>query len=116
MSDLKVKKVRGLGLGVFANKNFKRGNLIEKCPVLLCPGLYLLRNHLFSWSKGRRVIALGNGSLYNHSFSPNAVYHHDYKNKCIRFFARRNIKKGEEIRVNYNGNPFSLEKVWFEVE
>ena len=109
------------GRGVFALKNFKKGEIIEKCPIILLNKKDLvfldktpLYDYYFSWVKGGGVIALGFGSIYNHSYEPNAVYKKDVKNNLLIFKALRNIKKGEEINVNYNGDPKNKEKVWFE--
>lgn len=52
------------------------------------------------------AIALGFGSIYSHSYEPNATYKKRFKNKTIDFIAIKDIKKGGEITVNYNyGNP-----------
>ena len=60
------------------------------------------------------VIALGYGSMYNHSYEPNAKYKRNFSNQTITFVAIKPIKKREEITVNYNGDPINQEKVWFE--
>ena len=52
------------------------------------------------------AIALGFGSIYNHSYEPNATYKKKSESKVIDFVAIKGIKKDEEITVNYNyGNP-----------
>ncbi|PJE76536.1 hypothetical protein COV05_04170 [Candidatus Uhrbacteria bacterium CG10_big_fil_rev_8_21_14_0_10_48_16] len=53
-------------------------------------------------------------SLYNHSYEPNAKYDKDFVNNRIVFTSVKTVKKGEEITVNYNGDPDKKEKVWFE--
>ena len=60
------------------------------------------------------ALALGYGSLYNHSFRPNARYD-DVGPQTKEFTAMRDIAPGEEITVNYNGEPTSRAAVWFEV-
>lgn len=52
--------------------------------------------------------------MYNHSYNPSAQYIKDFKNNLIRFVAIKDIEEGEEIFVNYNGDPLNQEKVWFE--
>ena len=62
------------------------------------------------------AIALGFGSIYNHSYEPNATYKIKPKEKIIEFVAIKNIEKNNEITVNYNfGNPKDKTPLWFEV-
>ena len=106
-------KISRAGRGVFARSPIKKGELIEECPVLVLPRKdyitakkMLLRDYYFLWGTTTCVICLGFGSLYNHSYEPNATYKKNIKQRTIRFSAIKDIKKGEEITVNYNyGNP-----------
>ena len=66
-------------------------------------------------SRGRGVFALGYGSIYNHSYSPNARYVKHFDRRTIDFIALWDIAAGEEIPTNYNGVPDSKKMVWFEV-
>ena len=52
----------------------------------------------------------------NHSFIPNVKYQYEYETQTIEFVAIENIKRGEELTVNYNGIVEDLSPVWFEVE
>ena len=60
------------------------------------------------------ALALGFGSLYNHSYRPNARYD-DVGRQAKAFTALRDIAAGEEVTVNYNGEPGLRRRVWFEV-
>ncbi len=60
------------------------------------------------------VVALGYGSLYNHSYSPNARYE-DANPRTKLFIALRDIQPGEEIVVNYNADPNDRSDVGFAV-
>ena len=60
------------------------------------------------------ALALGYGSLYNHSYQPNARYD-DESGQTKVFTAIRDIEAGEEITVNYNGEPEDESPVGFEV-
>ena|SRR3989338_6031497 len=101
------------GRGCFARSLIKKGEVIEECPVLVLPRKdYVtakkmsLRDYYFLWRKVTCVICLGFGSLYNHSYEPNATYKKNIKQQTIKFVAIKDIMKGEEITVNYNyGNP-----------
>lgn len=46
------------------------------------------------------------GSLINHSYQPNAYL--KWKDKKWYVVASRNIKKGEEITLNYNNTPWYI--------
>lgn len=92
--------------------------LIERVPVLVVPADELrssqLADYAFTWSRARVAIALGYGSLYNHSYTPNAQYR-DIGRHAKEFIALRDIVAGEEITVNYNGDPQDRTPVDFEV-
>jgi SET domain-containing protein len=60
------------------------------------------------------AVALGYGSLYNHSYQPNARYD-DESGQTKVFRAIRDIAPGEEIVVNYNGEPGDETPVWFKL-
>lgn len=117
MTSIFVKSVQGKGRGVFAGQRIKSGTLIEVCPVILFKVLqgesHLLEEYAFRWSKTKVAIALGNGSLYNHSYEPNAEYVQDTKSKCILVYARIDIPKGTEICFNYNGRHDDMSPLWF---
>lgn len=51
------------------------------------------------------AIAFGFGSLYNHSYQPNARYVKRIAERTLDYVAIRDIQCGEEITVNYNGRP-----------
>lgn len=111
------------GLGVFAARDFEADEIIEVCPVILFPKseLALIRqtkldDYYFDWGEDGEwyAMALGYGSLYNHSYEPNAEYGMDFDARTIDFYCIRPIKAGEEITINYNGDPNINTPVWFE--
>jgi len=105
------------GLGVFATKNFKKGEIIEVCPIINVIGneeaILLAKSaevgeFVFETKEGN-ALSLGYGSFYNHSYEPNADYkaiHLESVNReALQIMAWRPIKKGAEILINYNGDP-----------
>lgn len=111
------------GRGVFAARDIDKDEIIEICPVLLFPKSELpymrqtiLDDYYFDWGDNGELYAvcLGYGSLYNHSYEPNAEYGMDFGAQTIDFYALRPIAAGEEIFVNYNGEADCKDKVWFE--
>lgn len=110
--------VAGAGRGVFAEIPIPKGSLIESCPVV---ALYHpkersrlrktgLVNYYFLWGEHRNqpAICLGWGSIYNHSYTPNARYEKVMNEERMDFYAVTDIAPGEEIVVNYNGAPDDL--------
>jgi uncharacterized protein len=57
---------------------------------------------------------LGYVSVYNHDYRSNAEYEMDFDANSIRIKTVREIKKGEEIFINYNGTWNDETPVWFE--
>jgi SET domain-containing protein len=117
---IEVKQVRGKGRGVFARRPIEAGEVIETCPVLVLPAGSVedfsagVGAYVFEWGRGKLALALGYGSLYNHSYRPNARYE-DLGDRTKLFTAIRDIAAGEEITVNYNGEPEDQAPVGFEV-
>ena len=119
---IEVKRVKGKGRGVFARRLIRQGEVIERVPVLVlpteevknCEGWSGLAGYCFLWGEGTLALALGYGSLYNHSYQPNARYD-DESGQTKVFTAIRDIEAGEEITVNYNGEPEDETPVGFKV-
>ena len=98
------------GWGVFAKEDIMEGEVFEECPILTLPiekgeVTSLLIDYRFNWPQGNdwqeQVLALGYGSLYNHSNDPNAFWVSDIENRIFKFVSNREIKQGEEIFVWY---------------
>ena len=109
---------------MFASKDFRRGEIIETCYIIECPeqdteliNETFLYNYYFNWGPKRNkvAIALGYGSLYNHSSEPNARYIKDLEKNLLIIKCLKPIKKGEEITIHYQDNPDDKTPVWFEV-
>jgi hypothetical protein len=115
----------GKGRGVFALKDFKNGEIVENCPVINITATErkrvektIFNFYIYPWRSTRSgCLVLGFGSLYNHSFTPNADWKQNFKTQSMVFRAIKTIKKGEEITVNYNGEPDDATEIdWFEVK
>jgi SET domain-containing protein len=103
------------GWGVFATQDINKDEIIEVCPVLFLPAKrgeinYTLVDYAFQWPRTddwqNFVVALGYGSLYNHSNTPNANWTNDVENKTFIFFSTKPIKKGEEIFIYYGDENY----------
>lgn len=115
---IEVKKTKQKGRGVFALKNFKKNETVEKCPVIILTGREdieiqktILGRYVYEWNPDDSAVILGYGFIYNHSYTPNTFYKRDFKNNLMIYKALKNISKGEEITINYNGNPNDLNPV-----
>lgn len=107
------------GRGVFASTDIKAGEIIEDCPILELSQhnghlmqQTLLVNYLFEWGKSV-ALCLGFGSIYNHSYEPNATYTKHQEDEKIVFSSIQDIEKGQEITINYHhGNPNDKSPLW----
>ena len=111
------------GRGVFTSEIITKDTLIEICPVLYLPkkDIELLKqtvinDYYFEWGKNLEggAFAMGYGSLYNHSFEPNAYYDVDMEAHLLMVYAWTNIPSGTEICFNYNGDPEDANELWFD--
>jgi len=110
------------GNGVFAIKEFKKGDTIEIAPVILVPveeKALLQTTSLFSYyfliNNAEIPIAVGLGytSLYNHAYQANAGYGISLREALITIKACRPILLNDEIVLNYNGSPDDETPVYF---
>ena len=114
------------GRGCFARRAILAGEIIERAPAIVLPPdgpiaaqVTELDAYAFDWPSagpGACAIVLGYGSLYNHSYTPNAVYVRDHEHAELTVVALRDIAAGEEVVFNYNRIPDDRDPVWFEVE
>ncbi len=114
------------GRGIYAKTDINKDEIIEICPVVIIsenevPHLRKTKlvNYYFMWGVNpekddhKAAICLGFGSIYNHSYTPSATYLKRIDQDAIEFIAVKDIKKDEEITVNYNyGNPDDKTTLW----
>ncbi len=107
--------------GVFAQQQIKKGECIEICPILRISKDDTAAIHeeslvsymfYFGDKKDEALIALGFGSLYNHTDIPNAQYTIKSEENIIEFTAVKDIQKDEEITVTYAKEENT--PLWFE--
>ncbi len=112
-----------MGRGIFTSKKIAADTVIEIAPVIvmsmedkLLLDKTLLHNYIFEWGKekDRCCMALGLVPIYNHSYQSNCEYFMDFEDDTILIKTVRNIKSGEELTINYNGDWNDAAKVWFE--
>jgi uncharacterized protein len=122
LSCLFISESVNRGRGVFTSEPIASGTTIENSPVIVLNreervllDQTLLHDYIFLWGPDENecCVALGYLSVYNHDYKSNAEYVMDFSERNIRITAVRNIKKGEEIFINYNGNWNNPKRVWF---
>ena len=101
-------KIPNAGYGVFARKDFKKGDIIERAPFLEINTPYNneLIHYVFqsNFNPNKSLIVFGFGSMYNHSLQPNIIYSINPKlpsDRIFTFQAYKDIKKDEELYINY---------------
>jgi SET domain-containing protein len=122
ISSLTIASSPKRGRGVFTTKNLKKGAVIEISPVIVLTEKErktiektLLFHYVFEWGddKKKAALALGYISLYNHSYDANCEYEMEFGKKLMTIRTVKNIKKGEELFINYNAVPNDKTKIWF---
>ncbi len=109
------------GRAVFAGRDFTKGELIEAAPVLVQPDPFhsltpLVQRIVYNWQQLTQAksyssgLIYGYGSIYNHNNPANMRYEANANDHVMSYYAARDIKKDEELTVNYNdtmGGPVS---------
>ena len=119
---------KGKGKGAFAKKDIKKNTVIDIANVILISDndykkvkKTVLYDYCYIWEDPKHkpdfknAITLSISQFINHSYKPNIKYLYDYKEKAIEYSAIKDIKKGEELTVNYNGLVSDKSPVWFNV-
>ena len=123
-SFLYLKSVTNKGRGIFTREKIAANTLIEESPVIVMSAedrnlldKTLLHDYIFEWgdNKDKCCMALGFIPIYNHSYASNCEYFMDFEKEIIQVKTVREIEKGEELTINYNGDWNDEKKVWFEV-
>ena len=120
------------GYGVFAKEVIEEGELIEECKLLKMAwrGAYPTDPTIKDYAWGNRAcdciecrrhgtyqyLALGLGSIYNHSDSPNTKQNLSFITEVFTIKARRRIEKNEEIFVTYGDKYFLVRDFWKNIQ
>lgn len=103
-SGVELKDSEVDGRGVYATRDFEVGEVVELWDALIVPKKDTpwidkteLYSHYYAWSEGRAALALGLGSMYNHSYSPNCEYRVKLNVNKIEFKVLQAIKKGKKF-------------------
>lgn len=98
------------GKGVFAKEDINKGEIIEICHFIVLEQKFneldkKLQEYVYAWPKvqfgAKSAVVWGYGSIYNHSRNNSADWETDEINNIFKFFSIKDIKKNEEICINY---------------
>lgn len=114
-----VQMIEGMGRGVIAERDIKLGEVITNCEILvLSPEDTLKVNEtdlrwytfIFDKSTNQDCLVMGDGEIFNHDDNANVLYGLiDWNGrKLMRFQASRDIKKGEQLFIDYRQDEESL--------
>ncbi|MHA8065705.1 SET domain-containing protein-lysine N-methyltransferase [Aquirufa sp. ROCK2-A2] len=119
------------GHGIFSNTEIAKGELIEEAKMLkLSYRSKIIQDSVlvnYAWLNTacncdlcqkdgqEQYIALGFGSIYNHSKNPNTVIKIDFATETMKIYANRIIEKDEEILVNYGPKYWLIREFWKKV-
>jgi hypothetical protein len=99
--------------GIFANKNYKKDDIIEICPCIKISDMKKpdkpINDYVFKLNDQHCVIAFGYCSLYNHSDTPNATWTIVNENQ-MQITVLSDIEKNEEIYMSYGSDYWSTRK------
>lgn len=125
IGPVQIADAKEKGRGCFATALIKKGDMIERSQVIVVPlaereliDKTKLYHYYYAWAPEDEgvAISLGFGSIYNHSYKPNAIFNREFDRGVIEYVALRDIQAGEEITVNYNGEPDDQDPLpYFEV-
>lgn len=113
------------GRGVFTSERIPAGTSVEIAPVIVMEqrdrehlDKTLLHDYIFEWGqeKNKCCMALGLVPIYNHSYKSNCDYFMDYEDATIEIKTMRDIEKGEELTINYNGDWDDETAIWFDAK
>ena len=106
------RSVEGKGRGVFARRDIRKGEMIERAPVVpmskddIPASGGVPDGYVLEWRDDMEgeeyALVLGYVMLYNHGKDPNIHLDSDFDNEMIEVTALRDIAAGEELTWNYN--------------
>ncbi len=120
-AGLRITDSPGRGRGVVAERAFRCGEVLERAPVLVLERTTMasratpLDDYVFWWDDDHLAVAFGWVSLCNHTCPANARFRVDRTARVLVLEAAADLAVGEEVTINYHGEPSDPAPVWFPV-
>jgi SET domain-containing protein len=114
-----------MGRGVFTSEEIAADRVVEIAPVIVMKSedrklldQTLLHDYIFEWGEDEQqcCMALGYVPVYNHAYESNCEYEMDFEQQQICIKTVRNVKAGEELFINYNGDWNDSKLLWFDAK
>lgn len=111
---IKVKLFKGMGRGLVSCKDLKKGQVVHIAEIIhLNPkdaktvSKTLLGSYVYALVGNSVGIALGLGSLFNHAEDNNVNFEVILRKGryMIKYTARKDIRVGQQLFLNYGYNP-----------
>ncbi len=125
LSFLFIGPTASMGLGVFTSEDIAAGMVVEVAPVIVMSqeerkllDQTLLHDYIFEWGEEEKqcCMAVGYVPVFNHSYKSNCEYEMDFEHEQITIKAVHEIKAGEELFINYNGDWNDSKQLWFDAK
>ena len=111
--------------GILATKSIKKGVIIDISHFIIISNKdyeiienTIVYDYIFEFiDSGRKVrcIILSFTQFINHSYIPNVRYRYNSRDKTVIYETIKDIEKGQELTVNYNGISDNKDPLWFKV-
>lgn len=117
-----VQMIEGMGRGVIAERDILMGEIVTNCELLVlsCEDTIRVNETDLKWytftfdaELKKDCLVLGDGEIFNHSDEANVLYGLiDWNGrKLMRFQASRDIKKGEQLFIDYRADVDDVQNV-----
>lgn len=125
LNSIFISQSEGRGKGVFTNADIPVDTIIEISPVIVMSAeerklldQTKLHDYIFVWGADNNqcCMALGYVPVYNHDYASNCEYFMDFTEENIMVKTVRDVKEGEELTINYNGDWNDGNSVWFDAK
>jgi SET domain-containing protein len=114
-----------MGNGVFTSEPIRANTVIEVSPVIVMDHAARklldktpLHDYIFEWGSTKKHCCMATGyvPLYNHSYNSNCEYEMEFGKETISVKTVKDVKKGEELFINYNGVYNDGKSLWFDAK